>query len=324
MSNTTILQQGEFTATAAPKRLVIRSDVDWMHVWNYTNIATPANEGLEFYWQRGMADGRGFIYSGTGGTNTLALTWLGANAGFKLLDTSASPIGNAVALTSTTDDPTVEVSTGTTSGIVAGDVVRLSSIEDVPNICSLDFQIANVVGATSFEFAYNLANAPGSVGGTGYYRRIKYDPIYYPRRRYVIDATPASSMVVTCSVDHGFTVGQRVRLKIPSEFSMVEADGLLGTITTATDNTLTLDIDSSSFTAFTFPTTTNLTTPAQVIPIGMDTSEAISGGVDLLADATYNDAFIGMELAPGSNSPGGLTGDKMYWIAGKSFSVNNE
>ena len=51
----TIIQQGTFVGTGGVINLPIRSDVDWIRVYNYTvagaNQTVPV--GVEYYWQRG-------------------------------------------------------------------------------------------------------------------------------------------------------------------------------------------------------------------------------------------------------------------------------
>ncbi len=138
--------------------------------------------------------------------------------------------------------------------------------------------------------------------------------------------TAATSMVVTMSVTHGFTVGQAVRFVVPAAYGMVEADGLIGNITAvdttlATGNSITVDIDSSAFTAFAFPANGDVPfTPALVVPVGMTANDTYANSLD---DASDNQSYIGMQLAAGADSPAGANNDVIYWRAGKSFSVSN-
>jgi hypothetical protein len=130
------------------------------------------------------------------------------------------------------------------------------------------------------------------------------------------------------SVTHDYIVGQEVRLIIPDAFGMVEANGLSGTILSitqnATNNLIELDIDSSAFTLFDFPlTAVGAFSPAMVVPIGEDTAAALAAGTDILSDATENRSYIGMQLAGGTSCPAGANADVIYWVAGKSFSVDN-
>lgn len=327
MAFDTVIQQGRFTSDGTAKTLTVRSDIDWMEVINYT-VADDDTQttavGVAYFWQRGMAADTGIEYKKSNAANAAQLTTALASGGFTLEDTSDNPVQAAVAVTSTTNATQPVVATGDTSGLVAGDIVRLVNITSAANLGGIDFQIDNISASTSFRIANALANAPGA-GTTGFYRKIANQANYVPRRRFIANVTQASSAVVTTTVDHGYTVGEKVRFVVSSPYDMTELDGLNGTITATTTSTITVDIDTSSFTAFAFPVNGDVPfTPAQVIPFGENVAEARDSGVDELADSTDNVALIGMVLAAGTDSPAGSTSDVIYWRAGKSFSVNNE
>lgn len=323
----TIIQQGRFTADGNAKVLSIRSDIDWMRILNYTvadNDSQTTAVGVEYYWQRGMAADTGIEYKKSNAANAAQLTTALASGGFTLVNSTDNPVGNSVAVTSTSNATQPVVSTGDTSGLVAGDIVRLAAITSAANLSGIDFQITTIVANTSFTLAATLANAPGA-GTTGFYRKIKYNPIYYPRRRFLANVTKASSAVVTTTVAHGYTVGQLVRFHVSTPYDMLELDGLQGTITAVSSLTFTVDIDSSAFTTFAFPVNADSPfSPAHVVPVGEDTGAALSNSVDILGDATVNQGYLGMILAGGTNSPAGSSNDVIYWVAGKSFSVSNE
>lgn len=331
----TIIQQGRFTADGNSKVLQIRSDVDWMEVLNYT-IADDDTQttavGVKYYWQRGMAADGGIEYKKSNAANASNLISALASGGFTLVDSSANPVGGAVAITGASNVVRPIISTASTSGLSAGDVVRLSSVTGAEGLAGIDFTIDTVVSNTSFRLAGALATAQGAAGTAGNYRKIKYDPIYYPAFRNILNITQAASAVVTLSVPSNYTIGQKVRFVVPSSiYGMTEIDNLSGTIS-AVDNTvatqsITVDIDSSGFSAFAFPTAAqsvaNVLGKAMVVPFGMDTSKAIASGVDQLGDARYNQSYLGMILAAGADSPAGSSSDVIYWKAGKSFSVDN-
>lgn len=324
----TIIQQGRFTSDGTTTEIQVRSDIDWMEVLNYTiaDADQTTAVGVKYYWQRGMAADTGIEYLKSNAANAANLVDAMASGGFTLLDTSGSPLDTLNATTTAISTAAIPVVTNSgTNGLVAGDIVRIINTTSAQQLGGFDFTVGhNTLGATTFSLDYmdTLALA----GTTGSWRKIKFQPQFYPRHRFITKATQASSMVVTMSVTHGFTVGQAVRLVVPSSYGMVEADGLIGTVTAidttlASGNTITLDIDSSAFTAFAFPATADVPfSAALVIPVG----EAADGSyANLLDDATDNVSFIGMQLAAGTNSPAGATSDVIYWRAGKSFSVSN-
>lgn len=343
----TIIQQGRFTSTGNAEQLQIRSDFDWIRTYNETAIIQNAADlGVEFYFQRGMTNGRGLFYSKLGAVanDPVTVGQIAASSGFTLLDTSGNPLLTAVAITAATNLVRPVVSTADTAGLAAGDVVRLTGVTGAESLSGYDFTIDTIVAGVSFRIAGALATAPGAAGTAGAYRKISFDPLYFPRHRFIANivttglGTPTAP-VITLTVRSGYAVGQQVRFIIPADqvantavYGMTELDGLVGTITAVDDaiatQSITVNIDTTGFTAFTFPDAAQAATPiskAMVVPIGMDTAQAITSSVNVLSDATDNEGFIGVELAAGNDSPAGTVAapDIIYWVAGKSFSVTN-
>jgi len=327
--------QGRFTSTGSAVILSIRSDLDYMWVLNETvAYATGAGTGAWFYWQRGMTQGRGVIYTKTATTQALTIGQIAANAGFFLVDTSVNIPGPSTAITGITGGTPPVVQTGDTSLLNVGDIVRIYSTVGALQLRGLDFTIGTIVANTSFTLAYMSPIAAASPGA-GTFRRIPYDAYFYPRNRYITNISQATQAIVTLSVTHGLTVGQTVRFIVPTvssvAFGMTQMDGLQGDIVAvgATDangytNTITVDIDTTGFTAFAFPLTTDPGfTPAQIVPIGESTAVALQFNTNILGDSTTNTATIGIQLQAGSASPAGVATNVIYWVAGKSFSVNN-
>lgn len=311
--------QGKFTSTGASQTLNIRSGVDWIKVLNYT-------DNTQYFWQYGMAAGVGKITAANGTTASL-----GAGLGFYPIDTSLNVPGASVALTSISAAAIPVVATGNTGGLANGDIVRLYNVTGGVQLNSIDFTIGAVIANTSFTLAY-MSQIVAANAGT--FRRIPYNPIFYPRNRYIVSISQAVEAVVVLTVTHGYKVGQVVSFVVPSvggsaaSYGMTEINGLQGTILaidTAT-NSITVDIDTTAFTAFAFPTTAQAAagfTQAQVVPVGMNTAEGLDSGVDILSDATINTGLIGIQLVGGANSPAGANNDVIYWTSGNSFSINN-
>jgi hypothetical protein len=333
MADNTIIQQGRFTSDGTNKTLQIRSDLDWMNVYNFTQAATQqaTGRGVQFYWQRGFAADTGLEYKKTNSTDALNLVTL-ASGGFTLIDSSVQTPGalnNGSTGVSAISNASIPVATvGSTAGMAAGSVVRIINVAGAQQLGGFDFTVGyNTFGATTFSLDYMSQIVAGT---TGSFRVIPFDPIFYPRRRFITKITKAASAVVTLSVTHGYKVGQLVRFVVPAAYGMVEMNGLQGTITainttTTSGNTITVNIDSSAFTTFAWPlTAVNPFTAAEVVPIGEDTAQALTSAVDILSDATLNTAYIGIILAAGAQSPAGSTSDVIYWTAGKSFSVDNQ
>jgi hypothetical protein len=327
--------QGRFTADGNVVQIKVPTGLDYMWVKNLTvSYAAGAGTGAEFYWQRGMTQGLGTIYTKTAVTGALAVAQIAANAGFYLIDTTINLPGPSLALTGITSGNPPVVNTSNTSSLNDGDVVRIFSTVGAKQLGGLDFSISNIIPSTSFVLSF-MAQIASANPGAGTFRRIPYNPYFYPSTRYITKISQATQAIVTLSVDHEYTVGQSVRFIVPTitavAFGMTELDGVEATIVAidqpdadAQTNTITVDVDTTGFTAFAFPLTTAPGfTPAQIVPIGEDTAKALAFGADILGDATLNTGFFGIQLQAGTGSPAGVDGDVIYWVAGKSFSVNN-
>src|SRR5258708_20909024 len=112
-----------------------------------------------------------------------------------------------------------------------------------------------------------LANVAGNglaAATAGNTRRVSANEAVDPQYMYITNISQAIQAVVSTSVDPSryYVVGNKIHLSVPSSFVMTQANQLTGTIlavnsVSATGNigayNLTVDIDSSAFTAFTFP-----------------------------------------------------------------------
>lgn len=320
MAYNTCIQQGFFTSTGTPTTIQVRSGVDWIEVYNVTQINGQAgNTGYQFYWQVGLPNGAALQYESNAGSTAVNLNYLAAG-GFTLQDSSVTTPGPKVATTATTNVVRPVTSTASTANLFTGSIARLSGIAAQPNICGIDFTVGTIVANTSFQWANALANTPGAVGGAGFYQIIPFDPIYYPTKRYIIEITNAVQAVVTTSVNHGYAPGMSVRLSVPPQFGMTQANGLLVNIVAVTAGTFTINLDTTGFSAFVYPGPASVPfTNAYCNPVGEET-DAFSNP-NLLDDATVNTAFIGVLLGAGINAPAGQNGDFILWKAGKSFNV---
>lgn len=316
----TILQQGFFTSTGTTQTLQIRSGVDWISTRNYTRIAAQTGSaGYEFYWQLGMPQGGGIEYQSNAGSTAVNTAVL-ASGGFTIVDSSLNPLGAPVATTASTNAAQPVFSTASTAGLSAGSIVRIVNVAGQPNLSGYDFSIDTVVANTSFRIANALANAPGAAGTTGIYYLVNFNPLFYPARRNIVNITAANPAVITTAVNHGYVVGQAVRLYVPTVFGMTQANGLLVNISAVTASTFTVNMDFSAFTAFVFPGAAAVPfTPAYVVPVGEETDQY--SNPNLLDDATLNTGYIGVTLGAGVNGPAGQNADVVYWVAGKSFNT---
>lgn len=337
----TLIFQGKFTSDGTDKTISIPSSWDYMRVKNETaQNQAAADLAFLFEFQRGQTDGRGDVWTklGTVANDPVTVGQIAANSGFYYVDMSGSPLNAPVAITAGTNAVRPVMSTGSTAGLASGSIVRITQLTEQVNLNGYDFAVDTIVANTSFRIASALATAPGVAETTGgFYRIVKFQPLFYPRFRYIANITQATSAVITVTVPSGYAVGQTVRIFVPessqsgvSDYGMTEINGLKGTITAVNDTvatqTITVNIDSSSFTAFTFPTAAKAAVPlvkAIVVPSGMDVGYARAQSVDELSDARDNRGLIGVRLVGGAASPGGASSDVMYYSGWRADTVTN-
>lgn len=358
----TILGQGSFVANFAglanpnpgnaevgqanPTIIQIPSNADWVKVSNFTQWGTAGNSGayfngtanaypgFEFFWYRGMAAGQALVSYKANGAATVLADYI-ASGGFSLwnpagLDPQAVPlVGAAIATSASTNVTRPVVSTANTAGLVAGtSIVRLSNTAQT-DVNGIDFVVGAVSAGASFTLltASNpLANAPGAIGGAGFYRVVNYDPLFYPRRRYVVNVTQAVNAQVSTSVAHNLTVGQEVSFNIPAVSGMVQLNPSAANnyqraiVVSVVDSfNFTININTTGFTAFSWPTIAQQPSAfPQVVPMGEDSATSLSSNAaqlpldifgnpivnansGVLADSTVNTGFLGMLLGAGGN-----------------------
>lgn len=272
---------GEFTSDATSQIIDLNplSNILSVDLANITKFGSTAasTEVMTAHWELGYTNGWALRQLKTSGAATLQLPSMVTTLGISVLDTSDQTPGPLVATGTaiTAANPAVvsDASTGTLTA--NSSVVRMFNTTGMLQIAGMDFTVGTVNAGVDFALRYLNAGGFGAPATNADWRLIPFDPQFYPRRRYITGITAANPAVITLSVAHDFTVGERVRVFNPdANFGMQQIDGLLGEITAVTTgatNTITLDIDSSAFTAFAFPTSAvaaaGITFP-QVVPVG--------------------------------------------------------
>lgn len=295
----TIICQGSFVVPAAvvPQTIAIPSGTDWMKVYNYTQagINGAGDTGIEFYWQRGMGVGTGMVkYKTVAGVALLSQDTLAAG-GFTLLDTSIDIVGVANALTAITAANPPVVTAAATPAL--GSVVRLVGLDNQPQFGGLDFTVTAITPGVNFTIG-NIQSIASVASTAGFWRQIPFDPIYYPRKRYVTYVRVAAQAVIYLSVTHQFAVGQEVRLSFPGGAAIwgdyAQLHGVQATITAVNvaragaeptnaigNNNIQVNVSTAGFAAWNasfvvatlaYPAAARVPfTPAAVIPEGEDT-----------------------------------------------------
>lgn len=94
----------------------------------------------------------------------------------------------------------------------------------------------------------------------------------YPRYAQIDAITKALNAVVTFTDDHDFTDGEIVSFRVTKDFGMFEINNLRGRVLEHNDTMITVDIDTSTWTAF---TTAMLDDPGTTPPVCVPSSSGI-------------------------------------------------
>lgn len=273
-----VIDGGSFTSDASANRQVVQitDEPDLIWVRNRTAWGDDAAEtSVESWWRKGMAQDAAQTVDQavtSGALSSEAVT----SGGFRVYNTANPPQYAALGLSAITAANPANVTVDSSTGSLAdGDIVRITNSTGMLQISGYEFEVANV--STDSDFDLNFDGQNEAAAATDGEFRLIIPGKFYPRWRYIVPLsgnagiTAASSAVVSTSVRHDFTVGEKVRLKVPSAYGMTEANNKVATVTATTTYTVTLDLDSSAYTAFSFPTSAVYAagaTPAIIEPAG--------------------------------------------------------
>lgn len=310
---------GQFVSAGTVQNVVLPSGYQNFKMINLTDLAT-ANTTSVMTAEAGSYLPAGNAYYSVGsGANSILTEKYTSTGGFTFVADSGNQTPGAQlsgsALSSAVPGVVTSAATG---GLVNGNIVRLYNVTNDQQLSGMDFTVSSVTANTSFALQYldttqtNLGTAT-----TLNYRIIPFNPRYYPVRRSIVNIESSGvNSIITLSVTHGYTVGQAVRVYVPTNFgtgtnpfvtTSVASTAVPATIVAigAADasgftNTITVNINSSAFT-WTWPTSASFATGSQVPfvePIG-EAATTLAGSVNpanLLDDATKNVSFTGVQI----------------------------
>jgi hypothetical protein len=305
----------DYTNPATPVALNIpmTDKPNWIIVKNITNWGdTTAVTSIQSEWFSSMAQGAFIAENQTVTTNAL-VTATGTTGGFTFVDQTNPPTYTKVAITAV-NGTTFVVSTGSTAGINIGDFIRLINVVGAHQISTILFQVTAISTNTSITLGYAAtAEAAGLVvanGTTGFYQKV-YPGFMYPKALPVLYVTQAKQAKVYFGRQNDFTPGELVDFQIPVPYGMTQLSNLtaspnggpysghpagaarvLVVTNTASESSITIDYDTTGFTAFQFPTSANYAggaSPAVCFPAG-------SGVVPLNGSATIPQSPPGTNL----------------------------
>jgi hypothetical protein len=286
------IKAGSFVSNASPRVLEFDGSPDIVRLYYQGNAsgdvwiadgATPALK--ELYWNRNMGAGTGLGTRNVASNDEDEKVFF-ASGGVSAFEPSYGEFGPNITITGVSQANPARV-TATAHGLATGDQVIITGVAGMAQINSLVFQIT-VIDANNFDL--NGLNSSGfaAAGTGGVAKRVLYPGIWQPQALTPIAITQAAQAVITTSINHGYVAGQEVLLTVPADFGMVQADGKIAEIVSVTANTMTIDLNTTGFTAFAFP--------ASGAPLGVPSVTNYATQGSLVLNSYRNDGFKGIYL----------------------------
>lgn len=234
-------------------------------------------QAIEWWWERSMGNGfaNGILQSSEASTPQLPamtayrLPATGSTAvdAISVYDSSNPPTYAALAATGI--NATTWVITMTNTGSIAvGDWVRVLNPVGMLQATGIVGKVTAVTANTSITLGYVASAVSAGVSFTSNATAasiLKFIPsFYYPRKTQVMYVTQAAQAVVYFAQPNTFTAGEFIDFNIPSTYGMTQLSFLtkqssgparvLSVTNSATVSSVTLDLDTTGFTAFSYPT----------------------------------------------------------------------
>lgn len=292
------IAQGSFTSTGAAKAIYLPFQPNIIRMTNYTAAATPTEDGVPFAnWHSGMGQGNGIIqaFNGTPVLTTDNMT----SGGFSTFSAGLDfQFGSQIQISGITKASPAVVTTASAHGYSTGDVVLFqglaqSSTTGMQQIAGIPFTVT-VTGATTFTIPWNTnqSNYTALSGSpTGAFVKKVTNPFLYAPQGSVISAvTTGSTTTIDTAMAHNLVVGQEVAFRIPQGWGTTQLNSLpnnvipgspiYGYVTAVTDyNTVVVNVDSSSYTAFNSNQTFASVAAGLSFPFIVPVGDVNSGGV---------------------------------------------
>ncbi|HEY5236104.1 MAG TPA: hypothetical protein VIJ14_08000 [Rhabdochlamydiaceae bacterium] len=265
-----------------PDFFMVRDITNWGASIAGTYVAAPE---LESWWYSTMAPQsyRQTSQLAVVVANPNLQTNAGVTGGFQFINSAVPPTFASLADTAITNT-TFVVSMANTGSIQVGDIVRIIAPTGMLQLGGLSAQVTAVTTNVSITLGYiatavTAGLAIAAPATTGFILKF-YRPLFYPKALQVLFIQNAVLPKVYFAEQNDFTPGEIVDFNIPVGYGMQQVSFLTGhpfgaarvltVINTATESSITIDLDTSGFTPFVYPTSVNAfqASPPTCFPAG--------------------------------------------------------
>jgi len=308
-------------ATAVTQFLNVPSGADYIRVINFTQrnlSSSTAGNQFEFY---PAIDPQGSSFERFRNNSTTSLEKYNTTGGFVYNQKYPEP---EAALTGTTITQANGAVASVTNTYSNGDRVVIYNAVGMQQISGMVFTISSVTGS---QFTLLGLDSSGFAAGATAFsvRRIAPANRVEPRFFYITKISQATQAVVTLSEAHDYVVGMKVEFTVPGSCGMVQLNNfnqpqsLPAVIVAVSTYTITVNVDTSSYTAFALPASTASPTAqlfATVAPAGASTQvlgsfpNQVVTGYNFQYQSFRSGLFVPYLVLPaGADSPGGQAND---------------
>lgn len=299
--------------------------------------ASDAQE-IQWWWHRSMSQGtaKGLRQTSDASNPAVIASFLSSD-GVSTYDTANPPTFAALATTAITGSAgTFVVTMASTGTISVGDYVRLYATTGELQIAGYLFQVTAVTANVSITLGYMASSGITFAADATAGQVIKLIPNkMYPRWMYIANITKATQAVVYFTTKNNFTAGEIVSFRVPSQFGMTQINNkevrVLSVTNSSTVSSITLDLDTTGYTTFAFPTSAiaaagvspavAVPSASGVVPDPSNTSLVLQPPGTNLLDAFDNRNTRIIHLG-GTMFTNGTTGDIWEWKAFKYDQYN--
>lgn len=256
-----IIDGGSFTSDATlAKQVALSDEPDLFWLRNRTAWGDDAAEtSVESWFRHGMAQGSAQT-TDQAVTSGILSSEAVTSGGFTFIDTAHPPVFASLATTAITGMAgTFIVTMANTGNIAVGDWVRLFATTGELQIAGETFQVTAVSVNANITLGYMASSGItfAADATAGFVK--KYIPNrMYPRWAYIANITKAAQGVVYFTGKNDFTPGEILSFRVSEDFGMLEMMDkrarVLSVTNSSTVSSVTLDLDTSGFTTFVYPT----------------------------------------------------------------------
>ena len=221
-------------------------------------------QAIQWWWEKTLPQryAKGVLQTSEGSTPLLPAmsAYNLAALGIRSYNTANPPLFSALATTAVTGSAgTFVVSMASTGDIQVGDHVRLYATTGSLQMAGYKFQVTAVTSNVSITLGYMASGGITFAADATAGSVLKYIPNQmYPRYSWIAGISQAAQAVVYFTAKNDYTPGEILSFRVPSAFGMTQINNkrarVLSVTNSATVSSVTLDLDSSAFTAFDFPT----------------------------------------------------------------------